>query len=248
MRGKLQDTYGGNLALGPVALYANFVQSIDGVVTLPGVESPGSVISDRSSADRFVMALLRATANAVLIGAGTLRDTPGHHWTAQHLYPDLASEFSALRRDLGLDELPRLVVLTATGAIDVAHPAIEAGATILTTAAGAEHLAGSLSPGCDVMNWNGERVPLEESVRWLRNQGHRRILSEAGPTILGQLLASDLLDDLFLTVSPVFAGRDGAGRYGLVEGTTLLPGRRLEGRLASARRSGAYMLLRYSLG
>lgn len=224
------------------------MQTIDGVVTLPGVESPASVISGRSSADRLVMGLLRATADAVLIGAGTLRDTPGHHWTAQHIYPDLAPEFSALRGELGLDEAPRLVVITATGAIDVAHPAIEAGATILTTTAGAARLAGILPAACDVMKWSGERVPLEESLRWLRDHGRRRILSEAGPTITGQLLEHALLDDLFLTLSPVFAGRDGAGRYGLVEGTTLLPGHRVEARLASARRSGAYLLLRYSLG
>jgi riboflavin biosynthesis pyrimidine reductase len=231
-----------------VALYANFVQSIDGVVTLPGVESPASLISGRSPADRFVMGLLRATANAVLIGAGTLRDTPGHHWTAQHIYPGLAAQFSALRTRLGLDQRPRLLVLTATGAIDVAHPAIEEGATILTTTAGADRLAGFLPAGCEVKTWPGERVPLEESLRWLRDRGHRRILTEAGPTITGQLLEHDLLDDLFVTVSPVFAGRDGAGRHGLVEGTALLPGRRVEARLTSARRSGAHLLLRYSLG
>jgi riboflavin biosynthesis pyrimidine reductase len=247
LEGELQRIYGGSLVLPPVGLYANFVQTIDGVVTLPGVESPGSVISGRSPADRFVMGLLRASADAILIGAGTLRDTPGHHWTAPHIYPDLAAQFSALRTRLGLADGPRLLVITATGAIAVAHPAIEEGATILTTTAGAARLAGILPAGCEVKAWPGERVPLEESVRWLHEQGYRRILSEAGPTIMGQLLEHDLLDDLFVTVSPVFGGRDGAGRYGLVEGTTLLPGRRLEVRLTSARRSGAHLLLRYSL-
>jgi riboflavin biosynthesis pyrimidine reductase len=247
LSGELRRLYGGSLALRPVALYANFVQTIDGVVAIPGVESPGSLISGKSPADRLVMGILRASAGAVMIGAGTLRDTPGHHWTAEHIYPELTGEFAALRRALGIDPLPRLVVLTGGGDIDLAHPAIRDGATILTTSIGATRLAGVLPDSCELKAWAADRVPLGAALEWLREQGYARILSEAGPTVMGQLLEHDLLDDLFVTVAPVFAGRRGEGRRGLVAGAELLPGRRVEARLTAARRSGAYLLLRYSL-
>jgi len=46
------------------------------------------------------MGLLRACADAVLLGVGTLRATPGHQWTPEHIYPDRAESFAELRNDL----------------------------------------------------------------------------------------------------------------------------------------------------
>jgi riboflavin biosynthesis pyrimidine reductase len=239
--------YGGPLSLPERRLYANFVQSVDGVVAIPGVVSSGSVISGRSEADRFVMGLLRACAEAVLVGAGTLRDTPNHHWTAEHVYPDLADGFRQLREALAIAPQPRLAVITASGDVDVAHPAIRGGATFLTTAAGAARLAGTLPEGCDLRTWEGDEVPVDQAVEWLRQAGFNRLLSEAGPKVTGQLIAQGLLEDVFLSVSPVIAGRDGRGQLGMVEGQALLPDRRLEVSLASARRSRDFLLLRYAL-
>ena len=53
-------------------IFANFVQTLDGIVSLLGAESSGSDIS-QSPEDRWLMDLLRAHADAVLIGMGTLR-------------------------------------------------------------------------------------------------------------------------------------------------------------------------------
>ena len=73
------------------------------------------------------------------------------------------------------------------------------------------------------------------------------ILSEAGPTVFGSLLAAGLVDELFLTVSPLLAGRSGNDvRLGLVEGIDLLPTIRVAGRLRGVRRQGAHLFLRYS--
>jgi riboflavin biosynthesis pyrimidine reductase len=244
----LRALYGGDLSLVETAVYANFVQSIDGVVAVPGVVSSGPAISGKNEADRFVMGLLRACASAVILGAATLRDTPNHHWTAGAIYPELEGEFASLRQRLGLAPQPRLVVLTSSGEIDVNHPAVRGGATFLAGAAGAERLRDLLPGSSDVHAFEGDSVPLAEAIRWLREQGHTRILSEAGPHMMGQLLRDNLVGDIFLTVSPVLAGRGGPGRLGLVEGAALLPERRLEARLASGRTSGDYLLLRYSLG
>jgi len=244
---RLREIYGGDLSLSEDDLYANFVQSIDGVVSVPGVVSSGSVISGKNEADRFVMALLRACASAVMVGGATLRDTPKHHWTAEHIYPDLAGDFATLRRSLGLEPQPRLVVLTATGEIDVNHPAVQGGATFLTSAAGGRRISELIPERSSIKAFPGDRVPLPEAIAWLREQGNSRILSEAGPHVMGQLVAGGLVADIFLTVSPVLAGRKGPGRLSLLEGMTLIPERRVEARLASGRTSGDFLLLRYTL-
>ncbi|HEV1996676.1 MAG TPA: dihydrofolate reductase family protein [Candidatus Dormibacteraeota bacterium] len=244
---ELRRVYGGGLSLPATALYANFVQSIDGVVAMNHVESSGPVLSGKSPADRFVMGLLRATADAVLVGAGTLRDTPGHHWTADHIFPELKADWGKLRRSLGAAAQPRLVLVTSTGTLDVTHPAVRDGATFLTTDAGATILRDVVPGTCEIKAFDGPRVPMTGALQWLRQQGHRRILSEAGPRVTGQLLSESLLDDVFITVSPVLAGRDGGGRLSLVEGVELLPKRRLEPKLASARASDNFLMLRYSL-
>src|SRR5260370_5727843 len=92
----LSRTYG-RLGFGDRVVYSNFVSSLDGVATFGSGISAGSAISGKYPADRFLMALLRACADAVVIGAGTLRATPGHLWTPAHVYPDLAMEFAVLR-------------------------------------------------------------------------------------------------------------------------------------------------------
>jgi riboflavin biosynthesis pyrimidine reductase len=80
----LERVYGG-LGFADEVVYSNFVESLDGVATLGSKPSAGSEISGRNPADRFLMGLLRAFADAVLVGAGTLRATPGHQWTAEHI-------------------------------------------------------------------------------------------------------------------------------------------------------------------
>jgi riboflavin biosynthesis pyrimidine reductase len=111
------------------------VSSLDGVVALgPEYPSSGSAISGREPSDRFVMGLLRAFADAVLIGAGTLRATPNHRWTPEHLCPSAAAGFAALRETLGCAPDPELIVVTASGDLPLEHPALQKGAVIVTTA------------------------------------------------------------------------------------------------------------------
>ena len=82
----------------------------------------------------------------------------------------------------------------------------------------------------------------------LRARGHEHVLAEAGPTTFGALLAGGLVDELFLTVSPVLAGRlESRRRLGLVEGVELLPDARVAPRLVSLRRGGDHLFTRYAL-
>jgi riboflavin biosynthesis pyrimidine reductase len=247
----LVAAYGGELGLlGSPCLYANFVSSLDGVVALgPEYRSSGSAISGRAPADRFVMALLRALADAVLIGAGTLRATPAHRWTADHVWPQGSGQFAQLRRRFGRQRFPELVVVSGRGDVPVTHPAIEAGALIATTPEGARQLEDRVPPACTVLTLGaGPRLKMAEVLTVLRERGHRAVLTEGGPGLLGHLVEEGLLDELFLTVSPVLAGRAATARPGLVSGVELLPCCPNPAELLSVRRRGSYLFLRYGFG
>ena len=87
------------------------------------------------------------------------------------------------------------------------------------------------------------RDDVVQAIAELRGRGRRRILCEGGPTLFGSALADRLVDELFLTVSPLLAGRG----LPLVEGVELLPGTRVAATLAGVRRHGAHLFLRYAL-
>ena len=245
----LERLYGGGLGFEAPCLYANFVSSLDGVVALEGREHSSQMISGQSEADRFVMGLLRACADAVLIGAGTLRAAPGSLWTPASIYPDAVAEFVELRRNLGRSDEPRLVVLTARGEIDPNHPALEAGAMVLTTSRGATTLKDRLPGSSTVVALGDDRaINLVDVIATLRSEGHEAVLTEGGPTVIGGLLQTGLLEELFLTLSPILAGRSASrGRPGLVEGAELLPSQSISGDLLSIRKHGSHLFLRHAI-
>ena len=66
--------------------------------------------------------------------------------------------------------------------------------------------------------------------------------------MLGSLLAANLVDELFLTISPLLVGRTALDeRLALVEGADLLPEGPLGARLLGVRRDGGHLFLRYEL-
>jgi riboflavin biosynthesis pyrimidine reductase len=245
---ELVEAYGGSLGFDRPRLYANFVSTVDGVVAIPELPQSNKLISDGSESDRFVMGLLRAFADAVLIGAETFRASPRALWTAERAFPATAEGFAELRRRLDRPALPERVVLTGTGSVPPSHPLFAAGALVLTTEAGAGRLDGRLPATSTIVSLGDSgTIDLPAAVAALRTRGHELILSEAGPHMFGSLLEAGLVDELFLTVSPLIAGRDAAERLGLVEGFEALPEERLGGRLLSARRDGDHLFLRYEL-
>ena len=244
----LRRLYGGDLALPERCLYANFVQTIDGVVAIPSVSDSNRLVSGGSEADRFVMGLLRAAADVVLIGSGTLRASARGRWRPDTVFPAAAEAYAELRRELGLDPRPRVAILTASGSIPSDRAVLEDAPLVVTTNAGAERLAGTLPAGVEVVVLPGEaEVGVAAVVELLRGRGHRRILSEAGPHVFGSLVEASLVDELFLTVSPLLAGRPPSAALGLVEGVALLPEHAQPARLRSARAHGNHLFLQYAL-
>jgi len=236
----------GPLGFADRVVYSNFVSSLDGVVSLGSKPSAGSVISGKYPADRFLMGLLRACADAVLIGAGTIRATPGHLWTPAHVYPEMATEFLALRSALGRSTEPQLVVVTATGRLDASHPALVRGALVMTTEDGARAIGNRLPKTCEVVAL-GKKLHLGTVLAGLRGRGLDVVLTEGGPHVMGQLIEAGLLDEVFLTVSPVIAGRKEERRLGMVEGVELIPAHSARSKLTSVRRHGDYLFLRYRM-
>ena len=120
--------HGSEFALLPgTTLYSNFVATIDGVVELGDpLLSSGSAISGRNDSDRFLMGLLRAVADYILVGARTFDSEPAHAWTAESVYPQLAAEWRRLRQERGLAAVPTLLVATRSGSINRGHAAFGA--------------------------------------------------------------------------------------------------------------------------
>ena len=243
----LERLYGGALALEEPRLFANFVATLDGVVAIPSIPESNTVVAAGSRADHFVMGLLRALADVVLIGSGVLRASQQGTWLPEKVYPPAAAAFAELRRLRGRPERPEVAVLTGRGSIDPAHPVLASGAVVLTSARGARHLDGRV-PSASTVLALGEDVELSADaiVGGLHERGHRLVLVEAGPHAFGSLLEGGVVDELFLTISPLLVGDAGpSSRLRLVEAADLLPPAGL--RLLSLRRHEEHLFARYEL-
>jgi riboflavin biosynthesis pyrimidine reductase len=247
---------------GRVHVIGNLVTSLDGVVSLgiPGKEG-GKAISGSNEHDRALMGVLRASANAIIMGAGTLRTSPKHLLTPGYAHPPLAEAYSEFRRALGKPEAPLSVIITATGEVDASAALFGTGAPVLvvTTPAGRARLRNlGLPPWVRVEVPEGAQPGSESSLtaaamlsvvgRTLHGSGGV-VLVEGGPHLIGTFFGDGCLDEMFLTLSPQVVGRDGsAERPGLAEGRSLAPEHPSWGTLVGVRRAGSHLFLRYRFG
>jgi riboflavin biosynthesis pyrimidine reductase len=234
------------------AVVSNFVQTLDGVVTLDAGKSAGGPISGGNEHDRAVMGLLRAVSDAVVVGAGTLRSVPKHRWTPEYAYPALAADFEELRAQMDLPTYPLNVIVTASGDLAGGFAIMEQAEVpvlIVTTSRGSER-ASQTAPHAEIVAASeAERLrpaDIIEAIR--RHTGGRLFLLEAGPALMGQFLAERLVDEVFLTVAPQIAGRDDCERRpGLVAGREFAPADPRWGDLLGVRRAGDFLFLRYGM-
>jgi riboflavin biosynthesis pyrimidine reductase len=231
---RLRETCGGDLqfpaaAARPVYIFANFVATLDGVVShqITG-RSGGGEISGFSEEDRFIMGLSRSASDAVLIGAGTLRADPGGVLLPGSISPAFRQEFPFFRETvLKKPAHPLNVVISGSGNIDLDEPIFHTPgltAVIITTALGydrlrREHGRSLAVPEVRSTDDQGPKLSPASAIRILHDEfGVERLLLEGGPTLFGQFLAEGLVDELFLTLSPQIAGQDERHRrLGVVE-------------------------------
>ena len=259
----LRDLYDGDLYFqtSPAErpyVFANFVSTLDGVVSyaIKG-KATGSAISGSDPADHFIMGLLRASADAVMVGARTVQDTgPQSLWTAESIYPDARQLYAEYRVNvLHKPQSPLFVVVSGSGKLELGRAIFrlpEGLTVVMTTPAGKDALtaAGAAKlPSVQIHaleSRSGAIDPLA-MLRLLHAQyGIRSLLHEGGPSLFGKFMAAQAVDELFLTLSPQIAGRKSdAMRPALVEGTKFMPKCAPWFELLSVKQSADHLYLRY---
>jgi riboflavin biosynthesis pyrimidine reductase len=255
----LAALYDGGLTLearaGRPLLIANLVSTLDGVVSyaLPG-RSGGGEIGGFNEADHFTMGLLRAHADAVLTGAGSMNADTGHVRTPGFVYPPAAQLYAELRQRLGKARPePLTVVVSASGRVNLSEanfhtPGVET--LIITTDAGAGWLRAD--PNAQAVTHmrslgTGPCLAPEAILHLLGNEfGIRIVLNEGGPGILTSFMENDCVDELFLTLAPQLAGRDANHpRPALIDQHAFLPETAPWASLLALKQAGDHLFLRY---
>ncbi len=183
---------------------------------------------------------VRATCDAILVGAATVRnDNP------RLLIRSQARRDERLAR--GLPPSPMKVTVTRRGQLDPCSDFFMTGDSekVVYCASPTVHEARArLRAVATVVN-GGEPVQMQRISEDLYARGARRLMVEGGGTVHTQFLTADLADELHLVVAPFFVGDSRARRF-VGDGSFPWNARR-RAALAEVRQIGDVVLLRYAL-
>lgn len=208
-------------------VFTNFALTVDGHATVEG--RSGAIGTDTDTA---MLVGLRMRAEAIMIGAGTMRAE-----RYGRVFTDPARRAVRERRGLPADPLFVLV----SGRLDLPWDAplfTDGGGRVLIFTASEDSPPETATP-VRVVRHRG-RVDVVEALRHLRvERGIRSLLCEGGPHLHADLLSAGLVDELFVTLGPMVAGGEGPGlTSGLPEHVTPLE-------LAWLLRDGGELFARY---
>lgn len=177
---------------------AMMVTTLDGAAAGPDGLS-GSISSD---VDKAVFDAVRRLADAVLVGAGTIR--------AEKYGPMRAKPDDAERRALA-GQAPAPVLAIVSGSLDLDwEDTLFTESTmrplIITGSAADPARIALAEQHCDVALTDDAWVDAAAIMQVLEQRGLRRIVCEGGPTLLESVVEADLLDEADITISPMFAG------------------------------------------
>jgi riboflavin biosynthesis pyrimidine reductase len=168
----------------------NMIATVDGATEVDG-RSGGL----GGPADKLVFGAVRAVADVILVGAGTVR----------------AESYGAPRTPPGKSVPPRLAIVTRSLDIDpearvfVDAPPDRRTIVVTTEQSDASRRA-ALAGVADVVIAGTDGVDILQTLGELRGRGARVALCEGGPSLNGQLVATGALDELCLSVAPLLAG------------------------------------------
>lgn len=195
-------------------IYTNFVQSLDGITTLLGKHASGGEIS-QSREDRWLMDLLRAHADGLLMGMNTLREEQRQRGPDSRgiVFRVVDPSLQELRKKLGKGR-ERNIFVTNAAELDLSRHKVFDGdlvdAAILTSPDGAERLlAQGKHPHVAIIAAGDKtKFDLPRAIGKLREElGVQHLLCEGGPTLYGSLARADLVDEKFMTMAPIETGQ-----------------------------------------
>jgi 2,5-diamino-6-(ribosylamino)-4(3H)-pyrimidinone 5'-phosphate reductase len=201
-------------------LAINMVATVDGRAAVGGTAT--GIGSDY---DRRLMKELRAEADVVLHGAGTVRADP--------LSARVPADLVAQRLARGMTAQPLGAIVTASGMLPRTHPYYQS-TTVIYVLSDAEVSV----PDVETCRVADIRAVIDDLAR----RGVRRILCEGGPRLNAALFEAGLVDELYFTLAPKLAG--GAEPLTIIHGG---PVRIIELELRSVERRGDELYLRYAV-
>jgi len=219
-------------------VYINMAMTADGKITSADREYPRFT----SDLDRKTMDRLRAEADAVVVGAGTLRaDDPPLHVRDE--------EMRAYRDSLGKSAQPLRVVVTSSGGVEQSGRFFrddEGGERIVATVEelDEERLA-ALRTRAEVWQIGRGEVDLARLLDRLGDRGVRRVLLEGGGELNWRFVRDGLADELYVTIAPALLG--GREAPTLLEGSGFPMAAQRRLRLLELRREGDEIYCRYAL-
>ncbi|MET8975004.1 pyrimidine reductase family protein [Streptomyces sp. NPDC004539] len=177
-------------------LRANMVSTLDGAGQHDGRSRPIS-----GAADMRIFGVLRGLADAVVVGAQTVRQE-GYGPARAH------KGFAARRAAAGQGPAPAVAVVSASLDLDFTQPLFTSPLvpTLVLTGAGADpaRIGEARKVGAEVLfAGDGTGVDPARVPAALAGHGFARLLTEGGPRLLGQFVAAGVLDELCLALSPM---------------------------------------------
>ncbi|HEX4823653.1 MAG TPA: dihydrofolate reductase family protein [Candidatus Polarisedimenticolaceae bacterium] len=218
-------------------VYVNMAMSADGKITSKLREEPRFT----SPRDKKTMDKLRAEADALLIGAGTLR----HDDPRQDVRDP---EMKAYRRSLDKPDLLLNVLVTASADVDpqskLFDPAKSEACVVATVEDAPEERLRRLREVAEIWTLGRGRVDIPLLLARLKARGVERLLVEGGGDMNWSFVENDAIDELYVTVAPaIFGGRDAPTP---VEGEGLTMASRRKLRLVSAEIVEGEIFCRYA--
>jgi 2,5-diamino-6-(ribosylamino)-4(3H)-pyrimidinone 5'-phosphate reductase len=217
--------------------FLNAAVSLDGKIASARRELP----TFPSGYDRRMMDRIRARADAILVGAGTLRAAD---FPLRIRSPRLRRQ----RRAAGKSDQPLNILLSTSLRLPLSgrffcDPSV-ARLVVTGSAAPARRIA-AVRKRAEVIRLPGRRVSPRRLLRTLRRRGIRQLLLEGGGRTNFEFFREGCIDEVFLTLCPVVIG--GRSSPTPVDGDGFHPDHFPGFRLLQVRRRGGELYLHYLL-
>lgn len=179
-------------------LTLNMISSLDGSATSGGLSGDLG-----SMGDKMIFSALRAATDFILVAANTAR-------LEKYGPPTSSEEVVERRLARGQNKTPRLAIVSRSLNFGVDSKFLDPNSTpiIYTTTNSPTEKKSELEKSVEIREAGKDDVDLNRVLKELGAEG-KMILAEGGPSLNGQLLQHDLLDEMCLTLSPRIIGESG---------------------------------------